>query len=259
MSPLKKKPTREEQPVGLVLVDKHFKPLDALMQAYEARLKPLETLEERWKHYPNPAQEVIQLEIFKRLTEATQALEEQLRQILEPKINPPTRPKETKGGMDETPILMGENKMEKIKSKIEDGPPKEEPKPILTPNSSIPEVDEDWGNKLWEAVKNTQNIKESQGRDPPIEEIDFYQKTLALEIRSEYGDAGLEKSEDSKAISMKTLPSYQGEYEAKLDVKKLPSQKFQSSQTLDIVSLTALMSAPIQCALPLVGVLKVKP
>ena len=73
--PPKKQNTREEQPAGLVLVDKNFEPLDALLQAYEARLKPLETLEERWKNYPDPAQEARQLEIFKRLTEATQALE----------------------------------------------------------------------------------------------------------------------------------------------------------------------------------------
>ena len=56
----------------------NFEPLDALLQAYEARLKPLETLEERWKHYPDPAVETRQLEIFKWLTEAAQVLEPQL-------------------------------------------------------------------------------------------------------------------------------------------------------------------------------------
>ncbi|MCO5559225.1 hypothetical protein L7F22_012820 [Adiantum nelumboides] len=69
----------ERQPAGLVLAEKHFEPLDAVLQAYEARLKPLETLEERWKHYPDPAIETRQLEIFKQLVKATQALEEQLK------------------------------------------------------------------------------------------------------------------------------------------------------------------------------------
>ena len=63
--------------------------------------------------------------------------------------------------------------------------------------------------------------------EPPIEEIDFDQKTLELELRSEYGDAGSEKSEDSKAETLKTLPSYQGDYEARSDIKRLPTVKNQ--------------------------------
>ena len=71
--------SKERQPAGSVLAEKNYEPLDALLQAYEARLKPLETLEERWKHYPDPAVETRQLEMFKRLTEAAQALEQQLK------------------------------------------------------------------------------------------------------------------------------------------------------------------------------------
>ena len=36
------------------MADKHHETLDAMLQAYEARLKPLETLEERWRQYPDP-------------------------------------------------------------------------------------------------------------------------------------------------------------------------------------------------------------
>ena len=73
-----------------------------------------------------------------------------------------------------------------------------ETKTILIPNSTILEVDEEWGNALWDAVKRTQ--KETKRKPgPPIEEIDFDQKTLELEFKSQYGDVGSEKSESSKA------------------------------------------------------------
>lgn len=55
------------------------------------------------------------------------------------------------------------------------------------------------------------------------------------------------------------LPSYEGEYEARSEVRKIPSQKFPSPPKMDIVNLRALMSAPIKCTLPLANVLRVKP
>ena len=58
---------------------------------------------------------------------------------------------------------------------------------------------------------------------------------------------------------LKTLPSYLGEYEAKSKMKKIPSQKFLSPPNLDVTNLAALMSAPIECKLPLSDVLRVKP
>lgn len=63
----------------------------------------------------------------------------------------------------------------------------------------------------------------------------------------------------SEANTLKTLPSYQGEYEAKSEIRKLLSQKIESKPKLDIANLTALMSAPIRCTLPLADVLKVRP
>ena len=95
--------------------------------------------------------------------------------------------------------------------------------PKLISNASILEVDKDWGNKLWDAIKTTQGQKGSIDAEPPIEEIDFDQKTLGLEIRSEYGEADSEISHESKAETLKTLPSYLGEYEAKSKVKKYPT------------------------------------
>ena len=60
-----------------MLAEKHFEPLDAILQAFEARLKPLENLqerwrrypdlEERWRRYPDLVQEARQLEFYRKI------------------------------------------------------------------------------------------------------------------------------------------------------------------------------------------------
>ena len=132
------------------MAEKHHETLDALLQAYEARLKPLETLEERWRLYPDPQIETRRLDLYKRLIETTQALMEQ---------NKPTQPTEK-----ETPD-MGNPKLSKIlvtdkeptiQKETEHQEVEKETKTILIPNSTVPKVDEEWGNTLWDAVKQTQ-------------------------------------------------------------------------------------------------------
>ena len=48
--------------------------LEGLMKAYEARLKANETIEQRGRWYPDPLNEERQLELYRCLMEATQAL-----------------------------------------------------------------------------------------------------------------------------------------------------------------------------------------
>ena len=50
-----------------------IEPLKALLDAYEARLKPNQTLEERYRAYPDPPLEQKRLEVFQKLFEVTQA------------------------------------------------------------------------------------------------------------------------------------------------------------------------------------------
>ena len=69
-----------------------------------------------------------------------------------------------------------------------------ESSPKLPSNSFVPEVDEEWGNQLWEAIKKTYGKEKGSKIKPPIEEIDLEQKTLELEMRSEYGGVGSEVS-----------------------------------------------------------------
>ena len=80
----------------------------------------------------------------------------------------------------------------------------------------------------------TQN-KTKRKSESPIEEIGFDQKTLELEFKSQYGEEGSKKLESSKAETMKTLPSFQGDYEARSDIQKLPSHKKHAPPTLDMI------------------------
>ena len=111
---------------------------------------------------------------------------------------------------------------------------------------------------MWDVVKCMRNETDESVK-PPLVEIDLDQKTLELELRSDYNDEGSENSEHTKTGTLKTLPSYQGDYEAASEVRRIPSQKIGSSPKLDIANLTALMSAQIRCTLPLADVLKVRP
>ena len=51
-----------------------LEPLRAMLDAFEARLKPNQTLEEILRAYPNPWLETKWLEIFKKMIKGTQAL-----------------------------------------------------------------------------------------------------------------------------------------------------------------------------------------
>ena len=68
-----------------------------------------------------------------------------------------------------------------------------EKRPTVIPNMSIPEVDENWGNKLWESVNKSWEKADEKLEKPPLDEIDLDQKTLALELRSKYGDKGSDR------------------------------------------------------------------
>ena len=59
---------------GSSFVGQVLEPLRAMLDAFEARLKPNQTLEERIRAYPNPQLETKRLEIFQKMIERTQAL-----------------------------------------------------------------------------------------------------------------------------------------------------------------------------------------
>ena len=61
-----------------MLAGKIFEPLDAILQAYEARLKQnWKTMKERAEEYPDPMEQKRLLGLFTRIIEVTQSLLEQ--------------------------------------------------------------------------------------------------------------------------------------------------------------------------------------
>ena len=65
---------------GFVLADKVFEPLKTMLDSYEARLRPNQTNEERYRAYPDPELETKRLEVFQKMIEGTQALLEKKRE-----------------------------------------------------------------------------------------------------------------------------------------------------------------------------------
>ena len=58
-----------------------------------------------------------------------------------------------------------------------------------------------------------------------------------LELRSKFGDAESEKIEESTRGTLQTLPLFQGEYEAKSEAKRIPSQRHHPPRILDVGNL----------------------
>ena len=86
--------------------------------------------------------------------------------------------------------------------------------PRKYPTSHVLEVEDALVDGLWEELKQ-RKLKAQKDKPPPLEEINFDHKTLVLELRSELADAVFEKTKESAKGTLKTLPSFQGEYEAK--------------------------------------------
>ena len=55
----------------MVLAEMVFKPLQAILNAYEARLRPNQTNEERLRAYPDPEIEKQRLDIFQKMIHVT--------------------------------------------------------------------------------------------------------------------------------------------------------------------------------------------
>ncbi|MCO5578124.1 hypothetical protein L7F22_031962 [Adiantum nelumboides] len=80
--------------------------------------------------------------------------------------------------------------------------------------SSIPEIEEPWPNELWETIRNRKDASATLHSAPNLE-IDLDNEFYPGDIESLYGDAGKEVSMESKLKSLKTLPSFIGDQEAR--------------------------------------------
>ena len=66
---------------------------------------------------------------------------------------------------------------------------------------------------------------------------------------------GSVKSKDSRAASLKTLPPYMGEYEAKSEVRAIPSQRKVGPKKIDAKTLTEILSTLVKCTITLAELL----
>ena len=94
------------------------------------------------------------------------------------------------------------------------------------------------GSKQALGRVETRKLEAKKDKIPPLEEIEFGQKTLVRELRYEIPDAKFEKTEESTKGTLQTLPLFQGEYEAKSKAKRIPSQRHHPPRILDVGNLT---------------------
>lgn len=113
-------------------------------------------------------------------------------------------------------------------------------------------------NNLWDALKE-ERLEAQSNIKPPIDKMNFDQRTLELKIRLEYGHLVSKLSEMSKEAPLKMLPSYLGEFEERFEAMKLPSHHYKREKIMNIANLTTLMLTLIKCTLLLSKLLKLRP
>ncbi|MCO5564867.1 hypothetical protein L7F22_018535 [Adiantum nelumboides] len=122
----------------------------------------------------------------------------------------------------------------------------------------ILEIEEPWPNEWWETIRSAKDGS-ATFQSAPIVEVNTGHELYQGDIQSLYGDAGIGVSIESKPESLKTLPSYIGEHEAKSETRVVPSQRKAIPKMMDTKSMHEVMSAPIQCTITLFELLKIKP
>ena len=119
---------------------------------------------------------------------------------------------------------------------------------------------------MWEARNNEWSRKNHFGASfkpnsteiPPIEEFEAGSLNN-MDQSSYFGDQGSVKSVESISRSLRTLPPYMGEYEAKSDIMAVPSQRMTKRGNLDTRGLIEILSTPVTCTITLAELLRIKP
>ena len=118
---------------------------------------------------------------------------------------------------------------------------------------SIPEMDEQQAQELWEEVhKNAMEHWSDDNISPPFSEMDLERRTL-----NENGPETFQ--EDVKMPESETHPSDLGQYIYKTATLRIPSIRRPKTSKLVPDKLEAILSAPIRCTLPLIELMKVRP
>ena len=216
-------------------------------------------LPKKLQESPNPREEKINLVVDQQIIRETQSTFE----------GPP--PAITRGPISSKPTLEtipeASSSMEKGSEPVTLSPFDEEPLPELEPSKpfttadfgdEIPEVEEAMTREMWEAVQKHADENESLNRSPPFSFMD-------LESRHDIEADHALQPEDARTmastskVTIRTLPSYQGEYEGRSFTMLVPTMRKSLSRERDTTNLQALLSAPVTCTLPLSELLKIKP
>ncbi|MCO5610490.1 hypothetical protein L7F22_064729 [Adiantum nelumboides] len=122
----------------------------------------------------------------------------------------------------------------------------------------IPKVEEPWPQSLWETIRNRKD-ESAMLQSAPIPKIILDNEFYPGDMQSLYGDARTEVSMESKPQSLKTLPSFLGEHQSKLEVMIVPSQMRTIPKMIDSKSLQEMLSTPVTCTITLSELLKIRP
>ncbi|MCO5579057.1 hypothetical protein L7F22_032909 [Adiantum nelumboides] len=248
-------PPRKASSRGSILVDKVLEPLDALLQQWEARLNNNQTLEQRWLTYPYPEIETKRLEMCKELIQEAQALmEPNVVRALEQEV---LIQRELEKQGDKEPEPVSGPKPDTILSLDHRMVPNTTDEAMTMEVMPIPEVEEPWPQSLWETIRNRKDGSATL-QSAPIPEVVLNSEFYPGDIQSLYGDAGIEISMDSKPQSLKTLPSFIGEHEAKSKIRIVPSQQRATPKMIDYKGLQEMLSTPVTCTITLSELLKIR-
>ena len=244
---------------GSVLVEKVNESLEAIKRAYESRITALTEIPPKLKEYPNPREEKVNLAVHQQKIRETQAL-------LEGPPKPIERgPRPFKTTLE--PISEVSSSIEQEREALVPTLDTERQADLISKDKliknadsgdTVPEIEEAIAREMWEAVRQKAEDA-SSSKTPPFSIVDFSGKEhVDPMVMPSEGDLDSESSFPSKQ-TLKTLPSYLGEYEPKSVILKVPSMWNAKQKEVDTKNLHALMSTPVTCTLPLMELLKIKP
>ena len=248
---------------GFVLVERVNEHLDAIRMAHENFYATQVEIPKKLQEYPNPRKEKVNLAVHQKIIRDTQAiLEGQPKPILQGLV--PHKPTlETIPEVSSSTELGSEYQTPPIypkpTSRVQFTTDKRREESLTKSpfNDDILEVEEITAQEMWDAVRR--NVDETRSADsPPFSLVDFVEKRSIAEPtnQSKEKDGSID-SFPSKHILL-TMPSYLGDYEARLVVVKVPSIWKSNQNKRDTANMHALMSAPVTCTLPLMDLLKVR-
>ena len=110
----------------------------------------------------------------------------------------------------------------------------------MVPNSISKLIKENWVKSLWEKVKKASEIANNKEK-AHIAEVDLNKKQAHLDMVTRYGDTQSSFSNESKASSMKELPSFINLEGSDKEVLILPSQYHPSLIVMDTSNIQTLM------------------